>query len=76
MRYFFTVQNNRTYHDNTGYFFPSSKEAIAYAEVIAREFGRMAELAGLRLVVTDEQGHVIRELSINVDDPAQPVGKQ
>jgi hypothetical protein len=74
MRYFFTVQNNQTYHDNTGYFFTSSKEAIAYAEVIARELGRKGELAGSRLVVTDKHGQVVKELDINVYDP-QGAGK-
>jgi hypothetical protein len=54
---------------------PSSKEAIAYAEVIARELGRKGELAGSRLVVTDKHGQVVKELDINVYDP-QGAGKQ
>lgn len=75
MRYFFTIHNHQTYRDDTGYFFTGPKEAIAYAEVIARELGRKNDLAGSRLVITDELGQVVKELNINVDQPAESFAK-
>jgi hypothetical protein len=76
VRYFFTIHNHQTYRDDSGYSFAGPKEAIAYAEVIARELGRKNDLAGSRLVVTDEQGRVVKELTINVDEPAHSFAKR
>jgi hypothetical protein len=76
VRYFFTIHNHQTYRDDSGYFFASPKEAIAYAEVIARELGRKNDLADSRLVVTDEQGRVVKELTINAVELAHTFAKR
>jgi hypothetical protein len=64
---FLYVRDSETYRNDTGYFFASDSEAIAYAEVMARELGHKEDLNGSSLVVMDEHGRLLRELAIHFE---------
>ena len=63
-RYFFAVRNHVDFRDHTGQVFPGPKEAIRYAEIMARELARLQHLHGASLEVTDEQGNLLSKLAI------------
>jgi formylmethanofuran dehydrogenase subunit D len=63
-RFYFTIKNNQTFEDNTGYLFESSTEAVAYAEVMAQELARLSEHHGSSLLVTNELGKIVKTLAI------------
>ena len=63
-QYFFTVKNNVDFRDSAGRFFAKPEEAIAYAEVIARELAGMKQLHGASVEVSDEQGNLVTEVVI------------
>jgi hypothetical protein len=62
--YFFAVRNHVDFRDHTGQVFPGPKEAIRYAEIMARELARLQHLHGASLEVTDEQGNLLSKKAI------------
>ena len=71
-QYFFTVKNNVDFRDSAGRFFAKPEEAIAYAEVIARELTGMKKLRDAWVEVADEQGNVVAEVMIPPSPPELP----
>lgn len=64
VRYYFTVQNGRTYPDNTGYTFDGPDEAIGYAKTLAAELDKEPALRDSRIVVRDERGLLVAEIAV------------
>lgn len=58
-RYFFHVDNGRTYRDESGAEFATPEDAIAYASTVAEELRRDREWQRFDMIVTDAAGNVV-----------------
>jgi hypothetical protein len=66
MRYFFhVVRSGTVYEDNYGREFGKSEDAIAHADIIARELAMDGSFGGVSIRVVDEEKNEISRMPID-----------
>ena len=64
VKYYFHVSNGRQYSDETGKLFPTDREAVAHASVLAAELRQDRDWDGFVISVTDKDGKAIAEIPV------------